>query len=444
MKILEVMHGAIAEPRAEVDDTAPKIVSFEIPMDKIGEVIGPKGKVINAMQQETGADINVDDDGMVGTVTIGSKDGAAVAEARRRIELILDPPRAEVGDVYTGKVVNITKFGAFVNILPGRDGLVHISKLGRGKRVERVEDVVSLGDDIDRAGRRRRPPGQGRPLARRRGRRGRARRRRRPSAAARARALRPRRPRRPSRAGARRASVRRPTRRAGSSSPSRRRSRREAETKFGDLGPGRGGHRRRRRGGDGGGPRRNRDRDRRPAAAAAVAAAVGGRSLDPHHPSRQRPRRSSPRPCPTRARSRWGSGSTPGPATRPGERGASHFLEHLLFKGTATRSAKDIAEAIDAVGGDMNAFTTKEYTAFYTRLLDEDLELGLDILSDIMWAPAFRPEEVEAERQVILEEILMHEDEPSDLVHEVFHRGAVPRPPAGPGGAGRASRRSRP
>ena len=118
-------------------------------MDKIGEVIGPKGKVINAIQQETGADINVDDDGVVGTVTIGSKDGAAVAEARRRIELILDPPKAEVGAVYKGKVVNITKFGAFVNILPGRDGLVHISKLGRGKRVDRVEDVVDLGDEIE-------------------------------------------------------------------------------------------------------------------------------------------------------------------------------------------------------------------------------------------------------------------------------------------------------
>jgi len=85
---------------------------------------------------------------VVGTVTIGSKDGEKVEEARRRIELILDPPKAEVGAVYTGKVVNITKFGAFVNILPGRDGLVHISKLGRGKRVERVEDVLDLGDEL--------------------------------------------------------------------------------------------------------------------------------------------------------------------------------------------------------------------------------------------------------------------------------------------------------
>jgi len=148
MQILDVMNKAIAEPRPSVAATAPKIVSFEIPMDKIGEVIGPKGKIINTMQQETGADINVDDDGVVGTVTIGSKDGEQVEEARRRIELILDPPKAEVGATYTGKVVNVTKFGAFVNILPGRDGLVHISKLGRGKRVERVEDVLNLGDEI--------------------------------------------------------------------------------------------------------------------------------------------------------------------------------------------------------------------------------------------------------------------------------------------------------
>jgi len=128
-------------------------------MDKIGEVIGPKGKVINALQLETGADIAVDDDGMVGTVTIGAKDGNAVEEARRRIATILDPPLAEVGATYEGKVVNITKFGAFVNILPGRDGLLHISKIGRGKRVERVEDVLELGqpvevkvDDIDPQG----------------------------------------------------------------------------------------------------------------------------------------------------------------------------------------------------------------------------------------------------------------------------------------------------
>jgi polyribonucleotide nucleotidyltransferase len=149
LKILEVMARAISEPNDDVKGHAPKIVSFEIPLDKIGEVIGPKGKVINTIQQETGADIAVDDDGTVGRVTIGAKEATIVDEARRRIELILDPPTAEVGAVYPGKVVNITKFGAFVNILPGRDGLLHISRLGQGKRIERVEDVLELGQSVD-------------------------------------------------------------------------------------------------------------------------------------------------------------------------------------------------------------------------------------------------------------------------------------------------------
>jgi polyribonucleotide nucleotidyltransferase len=150
--ILEVLEGAISEPRSHVAEVAPKIVSLEIPIDKIGEVIGPKGKVINTLQQETGADIAVDDDGVVGTVTIGAKDGRAVAEARRRIELILDPPSAEVGTVYAGKVVSIAKFGAFVNILPGRDGLLHISKLAPlngGRRIGQVEDVLELGQAME-------------------------------------------------------------------------------------------------------------------------------------------------------------------------------------------------------------------------------------------------------------------------------------------------------
>lgn len=111
--------------------------------------------------------------------------------------------------------------------------------------------------------------------------------------------------------------------------------------------------------------------------------------------------------------------------------GASHFLEHLLFKGTADRSAREIAEVVDAVGGDINAFTTKEHTAFYVRLLAESVDLGLDILSEIIWAPALRPDELEAERQVILEEILMHADEPAEEVHDVFNSAMYPGHPLG-------------
>ena len=147
--ILANMNACIAEPRAEVAATAPKIISITIPMDKIGEVIGPKGKVINTIQQETGADIAVDDDGSVGIVTIGAVEASKMEEAKARILAIVDPPKADVGATYMGRVVNVTKFGAFVNILPGRDGLVHISKLGKGKRINNVEDVLTLGQEIE-------------------------------------------------------------------------------------------------------------------------------------------------------------------------------------------------------------------------------------------------------------------------------------------------------
>ena len=149
LKILDVMNAAISAPRSEVAESAPKISSITIPLDKVGEVIGPKGKVINTIQQETGADISVDDDGVVGIVTIGAVEGWRMEDAKARILAIVDPPKAELGAVYNGRVVSITKFGAFVNILPGRDGLVHISKLGRGKRVNNVEDVLTLGQELE-------------------------------------------------------------------------------------------------------------------------------------------------------------------------------------------------------------------------------------------------------------------------------------------------------
>ncbi|MGH9210437.1 MAG: M16 family metallopeptidase [Acidimicrobiales bacterium] len=111
--------------------------------------------------------------------------------------------------------------------------------------------------------------------------------------------------------------------------------------------------------------------------------------------------------------------------------GASHFLEHLLFKGTADRSARDIAEAIDAVGGEMNAFTAREHTAYYARLPAEKVQLGLDILGDVLTAPAFAPPDIDAERQVILEEILMNLDMPEDHVHTLLAEAMFPGHPLG-------------
>ena len=111
--------------------------------------------------------------------------------------------------------------------------------------------------------------------------------------------------------------------------------------------------------------------------------------------------------------------------------GASHFLEHLLFKGTARRTAVEIAEAVESVGGDMNAFTAQEVTSYYVRVPDSSLPLALDILSDIVWSPALRDEDVESERQVILEEIRMRDDTPDDLVHDLFSDAMFPDHPIG-------------
>ena len=146
LAILDVMEKAIDKPREDVKATAPKIISFEIPLDKIGEVIGPKGKNIQMVQAETGCDINVTDGDGVGIVTIGGLESELVNQAREMIDLALNPPTPELGAIYEGTVVGTTKFGAFVNILPGRDGLIHISKLGNGERVNIVEDVINVGD----------------------------------------------------------------------------------------------------------------------------------------------------------------------------------------------------------------------------------------------------------------------------------------------------------
>ncbi len=113
------------------------------------------------------------------------------------------------------------------------------------------------------------------------------------------------------------------------------------------------------------------------------------------------------------------------------EWGASHFLEHLLFKGTDRRSAREIAESIESVGGEMNAFTTHEQTVFYVRVPDVQLESALDVLADVLWNPAFRVDDVESERRVILEEIGMRDDTPDDLVHDLFAGALFPGHPLG-------------
>ncbi|RVW09756.1 polyribonucleotide nucleotidyltransferase [Prescottella agglutinans] len=142
--ILEVMAEAIESPD-EMSPYAPRITTIKVPVDKIGEVIGPKGKMINSITEETGANISIEDDG---TVYVGAADGPSAQAAIDKINAIANPQLPKVGERFLGTVVKTTAFGAFVSLLPGRDGLVHISKLGNGKRIAKVEDVVNVGTKI--------------------------------------------------------------------------------------------------------------------------------------------------------------------------------------------------------------------------------------------------------------------------------------------------------
>ena len=147
LTILEVMNEAIDSPD-EMAPTAPRVIAIQIPVDKIGEVIGPKGKIINQIQEETGADITIQDDG---TIYIGATNGESAEAARTAINNIANPTMPEVGERYLGTVVKTTTFGAFVSLMPGKDGLLHISeikKLAGGKRVENVEDVLQVGAKV--------------------------------------------------------------------------------------------------------------------------------------------------------------------------------------------------------------------------------------------------------------------------------------------------------
>jgi polyribonucleotide nucleotidyltransferase len=147
LAILNVMSEAIDRPD-EMNPLAPRIMSIKIPVDQIGAVIGPKGKVINQIQEETGAEITIEDDG---TIYIGATNGTAADAAKAQIIAIADPKLPEVGERYNGTVVKLAAFGAFVNLLPGKDGLLHISQIRKmhgGKRIENLEDVMKVGDKV--------------------------------------------------------------------------------------------------------------------------------------------------------------------------------------------------------------------------------------------------------------------------------------------------------
>ena len=348
--ILDVMAKAISEP-AEMSPYAPRIITIKIPVDQIGAVIGPKGKMINQIQDETGAEITIEDDG---TIYIGATDGPKAEAARAQINAIANPTMPEVGERYLGTVVKTTTFGAFISLVPGQ---------------RRPAAHLGAAQDLRRqAGRERRRRGEGR------------------------------------RQGPGRDQGNRPARQAVARAGRRRRGR-------GDRG-------------------RRCVRERRRVSARQLAdqkigstrtlisgadGAVVRRTILPGG------LRVITEAMPTVRSVSFGVWVGVGSRDEtPALAGSSHYLEHVLFKGTKRRDALEISAALDAVGGEMNAFTSKEYTCFYARVLDNDLPLAVDVISDMMTSSLVRTADVDSERGVILEEIAMHEDDPGDVVHDAF------------------------
>ena len=341
LTILEVMREAIDAP-GEMSPQAPRIITIKVPVDKIGEVIGPKGKMINSIQEDTGAEITIEDDG---TIYIGATDGPSAEAARTTINAIANPHMPEVGERFLGTVVKTTTFGAFISLLPGKDGLLHITQLRKlhgGARIDNVDDVVKVGDKIQ-------------------------------------------------------VEIREIDDRGKLSLVPVEVVEREAAAGNGDGGaggssgvPGLG----RRPGSCGPGRRRREPPDPAPRAPAQrqLVTTPGVRTGQPDDGTGAV--RSSVLPgglrviteaLPSVRSVAFGIWAGVGSADEGlAHAGATHYLEHLLFKGTRRRTALEISAEMDAVGGELNAFTGKEYTCYYARVLDADLPLAIDVLSDMV------------------------------------------------------------
>lgn len=339
--ILGEMEKALSTPRASISDWAPRIDTIKIPVERIKDIIGPGGKIIRGIQMETGAKIDVEDDG---TVHIAAVEHEAGQKALAMIKELTQ--EVEEGAEYEGKVVRIMDFGAFVEIMPGRDGMVHISELDH-HRVRAVTDVLKEGDiikvkvlGIDDRGKIRLsrkallPPPEGGEVP---------------------------------------------------SSPPR---------------------------GDYRDSRDGRDNRPPPAVKTVIQKTVldnGVRLLSERLPHAY-----------SVTMGLWmevGSRDE-----NPDRGGVSHFIEHMAFKGTSRRGPLEIAKEIDRLGGLANAFTSKETTCFHARALAQHLPDLADLLLDIFLCPVFDADELERERQVILQEISCVEDTPDELVHVLFSK----------------------
>ena len=374
LSILGKMKDAISEPREELSQYAPRISAIQIDTEKIGAVIGKGGETIRALSEEFDAQIDIDDDGTIRIYAQTGDQGDALVDRIRSMT-----KEVEVGDEFTGKVVKTTTFGAFVELAKGTDGLLHISNISPGERVGR---------------------GGGRNQPRRRARRSRW-----------------------SRSTASAAG-------SGCASPRTPRSPASRPRSSPPWVPAT-----RARGGGQGRPRRRRAAaTRRPRERTATATASAGRATGTRRSSgvERQPHKLTALDSGVRvvteampsvrsiALGFWIRTGSRDEGTE--QAGISHFLEHLLFKGTERFSSREIDEAFDAMGAEVNAGTGKETTSVYSRFLDRHLERAFDVLQDMVLRPAYP--DIDSERQVVIEEIAMYEDEPSDKVHDVL-AGAI-------------------
>ncbi len=376
LDILGQMAAVIDGPRTELSKYAPRIIQVQIDPSKIGMLIGKGGETIRGLSEEFESQIDVNDEGQV---LIYSANGELGEKLRDRIESMLKD--VEVGDEFpAAKVVKTTTFGAFVELSKGTDGLLHISNVKPGERVDTVEDVLNKGDEISvrvvevdrergRIGLRlaEDPEIAGKSVEELAGvGSGRRRWRRRP---------------------------RPPARNGGDRGPRR-------EGGGGDRGP-RGSGRPRHGSG--------RDRDRDYIAAGPPTDGAGLRRPGRHGAHGLRA---------IRGAGFWiGAGSVGETET---EAGLSHLVEHMLFRGTARYGSLEIDQLFDTMGAELNAGTGKETTSVYTRVIDEHLPDAFDVMADMVWRPRFAADDLDNERQIVLEEIAMYEDDPQDKVFDVL------------------------
>ncbi len=384
--ILGKMADVIGSPREQLSQFAPRIQTIQIDPSQIGLLIGKGGETIRGLSEEFESQIDVNDDGQVLIYSANGELGDALVE---RVRMMMK--EVEVGDEYVGKVVKTTTFGAFVELAKGTDGLLHISNVSPGRRVETVEDVLNKGDEIN----------------------------------------------------VRVVEVDRERGRIGLRLADDPDIAGKTVEELAGVGTGR----RRRRGRQARGrlrtafllqrarPRaRWRPRPRAPAAARGAGSRLTRRAsgVEPEHilTTLDSGVRVVTERIPTVRSAALGFFVGTGSAgERDEEAGISHLLEHMLFRGTERFGSEEIDQIFDAMGAEINAGTDREATSLFTRVLDRHLERAFEVMGEMFYKPRFG--ELEAEREVVLEEIAMYEDDPQDRVFDLLGRAIFAGHPLG-------------